>query len=79
MRLARTSHGRAAHFANHLVASEFVIPRRIRTDMAQSSSPAGGQSITRTVPRVCEIFQAKRNVTIRGEAHWGLESNTFVT
>jgi hypothetical protein len=37
--LARISHTLAAHLANHLAASGFVLPRHITLDMPWSSSP----------------------------------------
>jgi integrase len=52
--LSRVSPKPTAHFANHLTPSGFVIPYRITADMAQSSSPAGAQSITQTESRVGE-------------------------
>jgi hypothetical protein len=54
--LARTNHKEAAHLANHLAASGFVLPRRITQDMPWSSSPAGGQSITQSGLPPCDLF-----------------------
>jgi hypothetical protein len=54
--LARKFHEPTTHFANRLRVNEFVIPRRITTDMPQSSSPVNTPSITQTEPRVREIF-----------------------
>ena len=53
--LARISHTLAAHLANHLAASRFVLPHRITLDMPWSSSPPGDQSITQPEPPECEI------------------------
>ena len=44
--LARISHTLAAHLANHLAASGFVLRHHINLDMPWSSSPPGDQSIT---------------------------------
>ena len=53
--LARISHTLAAHLANHLAASGFVLPHHITLDMPWSSSPPGDQSITQSEPPECEI------------------------
>ena len=53
--LARISHTLAAHLANHLAASGFVLPHHIALDMPWSSSPPGDQSITQSEPPECEI------------------------
>ena len=53
--LARISQTLAAHLANHLAASRFVLPHRITLDMPWSSSPPGDQSITQPEPPECEI------------------------
>ena len=45
----------AAHLANHLAASGFVLPHHITLDMPWSSSPPGDQSITQSEPPECEI------------------------
>ena len=39
--LARISHTREAHLANHLAAGGFVLPHRITFDRPWSSSPPG--------------------------------------
>ena len=53
--LIRISHTLAAHPANHLAASGFVLPHHITLDMPWSSSPPGDQSITQSEPPECEI------------------------
>jgi hypothetical protein len=52
---ARKSHTLAAHLANHLAASGFVLPHHIGLNMPWSSSPPGDQGITRSEPPECEI------------------------
>jgi hypothetical protein len=53
--LARISHTLAAHLANHLAASGFVLPHHITLDMPWSFSPSGDQSITQSGPPEREI------------------------
>ena len=52
--LTRISHTLAAHLANHLAASGFVLRHHINLDMPWSSSPPGDQSITQPEPSACE-------------------------
>ncbi len=52
---ARISHTLAAPLANHLAASELVLPRHITLDMPWSSSPPDDKSITQSEPPECKI------------------------
>ena len=52
---ARISHTLAAHLANRLATSGFVLPHHITLDMRWSSSSPGCQSITQSDPPECEI------------------------
>jgi phage tail protein X len=53
--LARISPTLAAHLANGLAASGFVLPHHITLDMPWSSSSPGDQSTTQSDPPECEI------------------------
>ena len=56
--LARISHTLAAHLANHLAASGFVLPHHINLDTPGRPHP-GDQSITQSEPPECEISGLK--------------------
>jgi len=65
----------AAHLANHLAASEFVLPHRITLDMPWSSSPPGDQSITQSEPPESEICELGEEHESRAHDYGGNESS----